>query len=91
MKYFITSEMLGLSNCHWLADSLSSWSLEKGQLQDICILDTVKSEFDSFKKVHNRFARALGLKGISGLLDTVSVFSLNLIVLKNFILGLLAL
>ena len=30
-------------------------------------LDTVKSEFDSFKKLHNRFARALGLKGISGL------------------------
>ena len=34
-------------------------------------LDTVKSEsvteYDSFKKLHNRFARALGLKGISGL------------------------
>ena len=31
-------------------------------------LNTVKSEFDSFNKLHNRFARALGLKGISGLL-----------------------
>ena len=31
-------------------------------------LDTVKSEFDSFNKLQNRFVRALGLKGISGLL-----------------------
>ena len=30
-------------------------------------LGTVKSEFDTLKKLHNRFARALGLKGISGL------------------------
>ena len=30
-------------------------------------LDTVKSEFDSFKKLHNTIARALGLKGLSGL------------------------